>query len=112
MRTISNLLTLGDRVFVKLNSLALSRLFLQNAEAEGFTWGDGRKPSEVDRSEDIIALHSDWSMNGVGWAGHVMFKQAANEIIRVDYGKYLSGAEDFIIHDTPEEQLTREKITE
>ena len=98
MRTVSNLLTLGDRVFVKLNSQNLSHLFLQNAEAEGFTWVDGKKPSEVDRSEDIVALHSDWTMNGVGWAGHVMFKQAANEIIRVDYGKYLSGAEDFIIH--------------
>ena len=98
MRTIANLLTLGDRVFVRLASTNLSRLFLQNAEAEGFTWSDGKKPSEVDRSEDIVAIHPGFTINGVGWAGHMMFKQAGNQIIRVDYGKYLAGAEDYLIH--------------
>ena len=69
MRTIANLLTLGDSVFVRLTSPNLSQLFLQNAEAEGFTWSDGKKPSEVDRSEDIVAIHPGFTINGIGWPG-------------------------------------------
>ena len=51
---------------------------------------------------DLIALHDDWTLNHVGWAGHMLFRNPAallgeTPLIRVDYGKYLAGREDYII---------------
>lgn len=99
MRTVSNLLNLDGRVYVYLASTNLSTLFLRNAEAEGFTFGNGQKPSECE-SADIVALNTDWTINHVGWAGHMAFHHpqavVGEPLIRVDYGKYLSGSDSYI----------------
>ena len=87
-------------IYVYLASSALCDLFLQNAEKEGFTFGDGVKPAERER-DDIFALNNDWTINYVGFVGHMAFANANNvinkKLIRVDYGKYLSGNKDYII---------------
>ena len=96
MRTVSNLLNLEGRVYVYLKSENIVNLFLKNAEAEGFTFGDGVKPTGRDHS-DIYALHDDWTINFVGFVSHMAFHSPAEQFIRVDYGKYLSSSEDYII---------------
>lgn len=100
MRTVAHLLALKGHVFVRLGSENLARLFLKNAEAEGFTWVDGAKPTER-ITVDIIALRSDWTINTVGWAGHMAFRNPGavigEPLIRVDYGKYVVGDEKYLI---------------
>ena len=96
MRTVSNLLNLEGRVYVYLKSENIAKLFLANTEVEGFTFGDGIKPTERNHS-DIYALNDDWTINFVGFVGHMAFHRPADHLTRVDYGKYLSGSEDYII---------------
>ena len=100
MRTVSNLLALKGRVYVYLGGENICNLFLKNAEEEGFTFGDGVKPTQRG-GFDLIALHQDWTLNNVGWAGHMAFHNPeavlGGPLIRIDYGKYLSGCDDYII---------------
>ena len=100
MRTVKNLLAHKGKVFVYLKSENICNLFLKNAEGEGFTFGDRVKPTQREGSA-IIALHQDWTINYVGWAGHIAFHHPdaviGDPLIRVDYGKYLSGCDDYII---------------
>ena len=98
MRTVSNLLTLNGQVYIYLASANLSALFFKNAENEGVTFGDGRRPTES-QTADIIALNTDWTINYVGWAGHMAFRYpqvvAGEPLVRVDYGRYLAGCDEF-----------------
>ena len=100
MRTVSNLLSLDGRIYVKLSSENIQRLFLKNAEEEGFTFGDGGKPTER-KPDSIMALHHDWTISYVGFAGHMAFYHSeiscGKPLIRVDYGKYIAGRDDYII---------------
>ena len=73
MRTIGHLLTLEGRVYVWLASGNICKLFLKKAEEEGFTFGDGAKPTEREGS-DIFALNRDWTINYVGFTGHMAFR--------------------------------------
>ena len=100
MRTITNLLSLDGRVYVFLAGDALTKRFLQDAEAEGFTFSDGAKPAER-KSADIYAVNPDLTINYVNFVGHMIFACVDNvggeALIRIDYGKYISGREDFVI---------------
>lgn len=100
MRPIGNLLSLEGRVYVYLPSATVSRLFLKNAQEEGFTFGDGVKPTQRHPS-DIFALNRDWTIHYVGFIGHMAFHRSqtvsGEPLIRVDYGKYISGCRDFIL---------------
>lgn len=100
MRTVSNLLNLEGRVFVYLASNNIRKLFLRQAEEEGFTCPDGTTPTQG-QPDDIYALHHDRTVNPVGWAGHMAYHNPScavgTPLIRVDYGKYLSGSEQFIV---------------
>ncbi len=100
MRTIRNLLSMDGRVYVFLRSRNICRLFQEQAESEGFTFRDGVAPTNREFT-DIFALNHDWTINYVGWAGHMAFRfpdaVQGEPLIRVDYGKYMSGCADFVI---------------
>ena len=100
MRTIGSLLTLNGRIYLYMKSRSLEELFLKNAEAEGFTFGDGVKPTERERS-DIFALNEDWTINYVGFIGHMAFHNpsavSGKPLVRVDYGRYIAGRNDYIL---------------
>ena len=94
MRTISSLLEYEGRVYIYLNSPAISRQFRADAAREGFTLsGNGES--------DIYALNHDKMMNTVGFVGHVLFHNTSQNladgtpVIRVDYEKYIAGADDY-----------------
>ena len=102
MRTIANLLNLDGRVYVYVPSKNIRRLFLKNAGEEGFRFGDGVKPTRRRAYDDIYALNKDFTLNFVGYNGHLAFHHPrffTNDVdlIRVDYSAYLSGAENYII---------------
>lgn len=101
-RTIANLLNCEGRVYVYLRGTNLAKIFLKQAAAEGFTFGDGADPQSREAS-DIFALNDDFTINYVGWVGHMAFystfSDPASRLVRVDFGKYLSGSENYIITD-------------
>ena len=87
-------------ISVYCQSKNIARLFLKNAEKEGFTFGDGVLPTKRE-ADDIFAINPDFTISYTGWVGHVMFKNSrtgfAGNIVRIDYGKYLSGARDYLM---------------
>ena len=101
MRTIANLLNLDGRVYVYVPSKNIRRLFLKNAQDEGFRFGDGVKPTRRRAYDDIYALNKDFTLNFVGSIGHFAFHHPNffdnDKLIRIDYSAYLSGAENYII---------------
>ncbi len=99
MRTVSSLLGSNDRVFVYLASPNLSALFFRNAEAEGFSFPGGAKPTSAQHT-DVIVILSDWTIrNLTGWAGHMAYHNPGAVIrgpwLRVNYGKYVSGSNSY-----------------
>ncbi len=100
MRTITELSKLNGKVYVHLNNETVAKKFLPDAETEGFTFGDGVKPSDRGTS-DLFVVNRDWTISYVGWAGHMAYKSAKcigdQELIRIDYEKYILGFEDYLI---------------
>ena len=99
MRTISYLSKLTGRVYVYLANAEIGHRFLQQAEAEGFTYTDGVKPTERGY-ESIMAINHDKTINFVGTNGRIAFQSGAKtvgseQLLRIDYEEYLSGADDY-----------------
>ena len=65
-------------------------------KVEGITFGDGKKATDR-MAEDIMALKADGTICFLGWAGHMCYHQSRNAAIRIDYEKYIDGADDYII---------------
>ena len=96
MRTIKSLASNEKKVYIYLRNTAIQLRFMSDAEREGITYGDGTKPTE--RSvDDIMALRPDGTICFLGWAGRVCYHYVKNTSIRVDYEKYIDGADDYII---------------
>ena len=97
MRTIKELISNEKKVYILLKSKAIQYRFMSDAECEGITYGDNVKPTERP-VDDIMALQSNGTICFLGWAGRVCYHYAIqNNIIRVDYEKYINGDADFII---------------
>lgn len=98
-RKIADLLRLKGRVYVRLANEEIGRRFLRDAEREGFTFGDGAKPTEREYS-DIFAINRDMTINYVGFIGHIAFSGAkkigGERLFRVDYEKYSQNAKDYM----------------
>ncbi len=88
MRTVRELSQLDGRVFVYLRDRETALRFLREAEREGFTFGDGAKPTERE-PDDIYALHPDGTLNYTGFVGHMAFRSAdtigGEVLVKVDY---------------------------
>ena len=101
MRNVTELSKLNGKVYVYLRDEVIARRFLQDAENEGFTFGDGEKPT-ARPGNNLYVVNRDWTISHVGWTGHMAFQSAKyvgeQELIRVDYERYLSEEEDFIIN--------------
>ena len=99
MRTISYLSKLTGRVYIYLANAEVGHRFLQQAEAEGFTYLDGVKPTERGY-ESVMAINHDKTVNFVGTNGRIAFQSGAKtvgfeQLLRIDYEKYLSGTDDY-----------------
>ena len=97
MRTIKDLINNEKKVYILLNSKAIQYRFMSDAERENITYGDNVKPTERP-VDDIMALRPDGTICFLGWAGRVCYHYAnQNNIIRVDYEKYINGDADYMI---------------
>ena len=91
MKTIKELASMGERVYVYLKDQATAMRFLQQAEAEGFTFGDGVHPTDRHWS-DLYAIHLDGTLNYVGAIGHIEYGSGADSVVRIDYSQVLQQA--------------------
>ena len=99
MRTIKNLSKLNGRVYIYLANEEIGQWFMQQAESEGFTFNDGVKPTERGY-EEIMAINHDDTLNFVGTNGRIAYGSGAKQVggeqlIRIDFEKYLSGDNDY-----------------
>ena len=102
-RTIKDLIRDGERTYVYLSDDETGKRFLQNAEKEGFTFGDGVKPTEREYAT-VMAIGADGTIGYVGAIGFTAFASGAAKIgkdflVRIDYRKYICGEEGYSIKD-------------
>lgn len=96
MRTIKELISNEKKVYILLNSKAIQFRFMSDAEREGITYGDGIKPTER-TVDDIMSLRSDATICFLGWAGRMYYHHNKNNVLRIDYEKYIDGSDNYII---------------
>ena len=84
MKTIKELANMGERVYVHLNDEETAMRFLRQAESEGFTFGDGMKPTERHWS-DLYAIHPEGTLNYVGTVGRIEYASDADSVVRIEY---------------------------
>ena len=98
--TIRELSKLEGRVYVYLATAELGARFMRQAEAEGFTFADGAKPTEREVAS-VMAVNPDGTINYVGAVGMMAFgaaeKVGGKPLLRFEYGpvnvnEYLSQA--------------------
>lgn len=88
MKTIKELASRGERVYVYLKDEETAQRFLHDAETEGFTFGDGVKPTDRHWS-DLYAIHPDSTLNYVGSVGRIEYGSGADSVVRIDYGEII-----------------------
>ena len=88
MKTIKEVASMGERVYVYLKDEETAMSFLHQAESEGFTFGDGVKPTDRHWS-DLYAMHTDGTLNYVGTNGRIHYGSGADEIVRIEYAELL-----------------------
>ena len=98
-RTIRNLTGQGKKVYVFIGSEKVCREFLTLAGNEGFTFGDGVKPTEK-HSSDVFAVNDNGTISYVGIVGRTAIgskvkETGGKEIVKVDFDKYISGDDDY-----------------
>ncbi len=95
MRTIKSFLNGTNKVYFFLKSEDVCRKFYRDAEAEGLSFA-GTPPTQM-HTTDIIALLPSGGICYVGWAGRICYHNCPKGVIRIDYDKYKSGDEEYLI---------------
>ena len=88
MKTIKELVSMGERVYVHLKDEETAMSFLRQAESEGFTFGDGVSPTNRHWS-DLYAIHPDDTLNYVGSVGRIEYALGVDSCVRVEYQELL-----------------------
>ena len=93
-RTLTNLLNLDRRVYLYFANDAVWDIFVRQACTEGFLWsGKTKIPKKL--RDNIIAMNNDMTFNYIGWAGHMHFGCGSDDMYRIDFARYINGAEDY-----------------
>ena len=91
------LFCLSNRVWGHLlKNKAIQYRFMSDAEREGITYGDNVKPTER-KVDDIMALQPNGTICFLGWAGRMCYHYNKENVLRIDYERYIDGAENYII---------------
>lgn len=86
---------LDAKVYVHLPTPELGRAFAEQAEAEGFTFADGTKPTERS-DETFVCLNPDRTISFLNIYGRMTFGSGANTasgkaLVRIEYGASFIG---------------------
>lgn len=65
MRNVTELSKLKGKVYVYLRNEVVADKFLRDAENEGFTFGDGAKPT-TRPGNNLYVVNNDWTISHVG----------------------------------------------
>ena len=92
-KTIRELSQMNGRIYIYLPTPELGERFLRQAELEGFTFGDGEKPTERQYA-DVMAVNRNGTINYVGTNGRIAYGSGAEKIggetlIRINYETYI-----------------------
>ena len=87
--TIRDLAMQDGRVYVRLATPELRRKFMEQADAEGFTFSDGVKPTRRDADVNM-SVNRDLTINYVGMFGRMAYGSGTKTtcgklLIRVEY---------------------------
>ena len=90
-KPLSALSQLDAKVYVHLPTPELGRTFAEQAEAEGFTFADGTKPTDRP-DETFVCLNPDRTMSFIGLFGRQAYgsgirNTCGKTLVRVEYGK-------------------------
>ena len=88
MKTIKDLATMGERVYIHLKDQTAAMSFLRQAESEGFTFGDGVRLTDRHWS-DLYAIHLDGTLNFGGTVGRIEYTSNADSCVRVEYAEIM-----------------------
>lgn len=75
-------------VYIVLRNKVEQYRFMSDAEREGITYTDGKKPTEQE-AEEIMALHPDGTISFLGWAGRVRYHHIKDTAVCIDYAEYI-----------------------
>lgn len=97
-RTIQDLRNeFEGHVYLKFNDQNEYDGFLRAAEAEGFKFGDRMPTENIGKPWDIISVLDGKKLAFCGSMSHMAYASGAENVHRVDYNKYVSGDEAYII---------------
>lgn len=98
MRLLADLVKENTDVWVYCENEAFQKHFLKQLEYEGFHAVNGQKPTELFYHQ-LYGISNDMTVGYLAvmiWC--LTFRTEKDNRIRVDYGKYISGAEDYFCH--------------
>lgn len=87
---------MDGKIYVYLADKRIAKIFLQNAESEGFKFGN-IKPTENGWS-NIIAVEKRKQLCYVNFVGYMAFQYPSGvegNFYRIDYKKYISGDDEY-----------------
>jgi hypothetical protein len=95
--TIREFAMQDGRVYVHLATPELARKFMEQAEAEGFTFQDGTKPTKR-KADTVMAINRDLTLNYVGVFGRMAYGSGTattcgKPLIRVEYAEVVARIE-------------------
>lgn len=79
----------NKRVYIHLSDNESVQNFISNAEAEGFRFAGGRRISQMPL-DDFYVLNKNMTVNYINFIGRVAYQCGAENILRIDYKKFLS----------------------
>ena len=94
-KPLTALSQLDAKIYVHLPTPELGKAFMEQAEAEGFTFFDGAKPT-TRPDETFVCLNPDHTMSFIGMFGRQAYGSGTNTtcgktLIRVEYGELFEG---------------------
>ena len=98
MKLLKSLFENNGQVWIYCENQAYQEKFLKQAEEEGFLALNGQKPTEMFRHQ-LYGINDDMTIGYLAvmiWT--LTFQTGKDSHLRVDYGKYISGDDDFICH--------------
>lgn len=79
-----------EHTYLHISPIEVWDDFVKQCEAEGLTWADGRKLSEVDR-DDVVALTDNMTFCYIGICGRIAIQCRPGNLKYIDYQKYVNG---------------------
>lgn len=97
-RTITELTKLSGAVYVYVPNRDIEKKFLEDAEREGFSFGNGFKPTRSP-GNDIYRIMEDMIMCHVNFFGHAAHDNknigSVEDCHYIDYARYVAGEDDY-----------------